>query len=137
MFQRFHAGDNLACSPLTPSQAANCSICEILAQTSSVKAGRERVRTQFPENPLEPPLRCQAPPIQGQAFNQYNTFSIVNSLEEVKRSGGRSNLIAWHQGESSHQVFGQLLMASGCVPFAEATPPVKRELPYGRIARRH
>jgi hypothetical protein len=121
VFQRCHIDGNIAWRFLTPGHAANCSTCEVLLRTISVKAGHERLRPRFPENPLQPPLPCPAPPIQGQTLNQHNTYSIGNNAEEVKSAGGLNNLSVWHYGESTHQVLGRLLMASGCVPVAEAT----------------
>jgi hypothetical protein len=120
VFQHCHTDGTIAWPCLTPDQAANCSTCEIFLQTSSVKAGREQLRAQFPENPLEPPLQCPAASIQCPALNRYDTCSIRPNPEKVKSAGGLNDLSVWHYGKSTHQVLGRLWMASGCVPVAEA-----------------
>jgi hypothetical protein len=121
VLQRCHIDGNIAWPFLTPGQAANCSTYVVLLRTSNVKAGRERLRPWFPENPNQPPLQGPAPPIQGQALHRHNTPSIGSNPEEVKNTGGLNNRSVWHYGKSTHQVLGRLLMASGCDPVAETT----------------
>ena len=66
-------------------------------------------------------MRYPAAPIQGQALKQYNTYSIGCNPEEIKSSGGPSNLSVRHYGKLTLQVLSLLLVASGYVLVAEAT----------------